>query len=334
MRFVALWAVVLLAPWPAVRAQDTKKQDAQDMKVVGKLTADDPKDKMTKNPSKVHEHKMKAGTTYIIDLKSTDFDSFLRLEDSTGKQLAFDDDGGGFPDARITFAATKDDTYKIIATCYDGKVGEYTLTVKAASDALNKLGAIKSEYQTGMMAAQKSAMKGKDFDMEKYTEAVGELQVKFLDRYTQFAKDNAEDSAAGEAKALVRQMVAGLGNSGAPGITERLRSLASKSDDKDLLGTANLALGKHLAKRFELAFQKKDKEAAAKFSKEAEDVLEKTAKEYVSLSTQAKDALFDFTKLSIGRTAMEIDGEDIDGKKFKLSDYRGKVVVIDFWGNW
>src|ERR1043165_5140217 len=133
MRFVALWAVVLLAPWPAVRAQDTKKQDAQDMKVVGKLTADDRKDKMTKNPSKVHEHKMKAGTTYIIDLKSPDFDSVLRLEDSTGKQLAFDDDGGGFPDARITFAATKDDTYKIIATCYDGKVGEYTLPVKAAS---------------------------------------------------------------------------------------------------------------------------------------------------------------------------------------------------------
>ncbi len=38
--------------------------------------------------------------------------------------------------------------------------------------------------------------------------------------------------------------------------------------------------------------------------------------------------------LEIGDTAMEINGEDIDGKKFKLSDYRGKVVVLDFWGNW
>jgi peroxiredoxin len=36
----------------------------------------------------------------------------------------------------------------------------------------------------------------------------------------------------------------------------------------------------------------------------------------------------------VGDTAMEIRGEDIDGKKFKLSDYRGKVVVLDFWGNW
>ena len=38
--------------------------------------------------------------------------------------------------------------------------------------------------------------------------------------------------------------------------------------------------------------------------------------------------------LEIGDNAMEIGGQDIDGKKFKLSDYRGKVVVLDFWGNW
>jgi hypothetical protein len=36
----------------------------------------------------------------------------------------------------------------------------------------------------------------------------------------------------------------------------------------------------------------------------------------------------------IGKPAPEITGEDIDGKPLKLSDYRGKVVVLDFWGNW
>jgi hypothetical protein len=38
--------------------------------------------------------------------------------------------------------------------------------------------------------------------------------------------------------------------------------------------------------------------------------------------------------LEVGNLAPEIEGEDIDGKKFKLSDYRGKIVMLDFWGNW
>jgi hypothetical protein len=37
---------------------------------------------------------------------------------------------------------------------------------------------------------------------------------------------------------------------------------------------------------------------------------------------------------AIGQVAPEISGEDVDGKPMKLSDYRGKVVVLDFWGNW
>jgi hypothetical protein len=36
----------------------------------------------------------------------------------------------------------------------------------------------------------------------------------------------------------------------------------------------------------------------------------------------------------VGNRAPEIEGEDIQGTKFKLSDYRGKVVMLDFWGNW
>ena len=40
------------------------------------------------------------------------------------------------------------------------------------------------------------------------------------------------------------------------------------------------------------------------------------------------------TALAIGKVAPEISGVDVDGRKFKLSDYRGKVVVLDFWGDW
>ena len=38
--------------------------------------------------------------------------------------------------------------------------------------------------------------------------------------------------------------------------------------------------------------------------------------------------------LNVGDVALEIEGEDLDGTKFKLSDYRGKVVLLDFWGHW
>ena len=37
---------------------------------------------------------------------------------------------------------------------------------------------------------------------------------------------------------------------------------------------------------------------------------------------------------ALNKEAPDIEGEDVDGQHFKLSDYRGKVVVLDFWGHW
>ena len=39
-------------------------------------------------------------------------------------------------------------------------------------------------------------------------------------------------------------------------------------------------------------------------------------------------------RLEIGQLAPDIEGEDVDGLPFKLADYRGKVVLLDFWGDW
>lgn len=38
--------------------------------------------------------------------------------------------------------------------------------------------------------------------------------------------------------------------------------------------------------------------------------------------------------LAIGNVAPDFTTQDADGVEFKLSDYRGKVVVLDFWGFW
>lgn len=36
----------------------------------------------------------------------------------------------------------------------------------------------------------------------------------------------------------------------------------------------------------------------------------------------------------VGMTAPDIQGEDLEGVPFKLSDYRGKVAVVSFWASW
>ena len=38
--------------------------------------------------------------------------------------------------------------------------------------------------------------------------------------------------------------------------------------------------------------------------------------------------------LSTGNLIPEISGTDIEGVDFKLSDYQGKVIMLDFWGDW
>jgi hypothetical protein len=97
-----------------------------------RLGATDEKDP-TRNGTycKVYTYPMRAGQLYFIDLRSTNFDAYLRLEDSTGRQLAEDDDGGGGLNARIVFMAPRSDTFRIIATTFaPGMVGDYTLTIR------------------------------------------------------------------------------------------------------------------------------------------------------------------------------------------------------------
>ena len=52
------------------------------------------------------------------------------------------------------------------------------------------------------------------------------------------------------------------------------------------------------------------------------------------LLTPASRAASPSTGFAIGQTAPEITGKDLDGKPMKLSEFRGKVVVLDFWGHW
>lgn len=48
----------------------------------------------------------------------------------------------------------------------------------------------------------------------------------------------------------------------------------------------------------------------------------------------AERALYELEHLQIGMLAPDFESVDETGAKFKVSDYRGKVVVLDFWGYW
>ncbi len=72
---------------------------------------------------------------------------------------------------------------------------------------------------------------------------------------------------------------------------------------------------------------------------EAESFFERAAKEHGdvklpfggTVGEKAKSELHEIRHLSIGKEAQDIEGEDQDGKRFKLTDYRGKVVLLYFW---
>jgi Bacterial pre-peptidase C-terminal domain len=80
---------------------------------------------------RVYSVELKAGETYTINLDSPTMDSYLYLFDSKNKLHAQDDDSGGDVNSQITFRATADGVYHIIATSLDGtETGEFTLKVR------------------------------------------------------------------------------------------------------------------------------------------------------------------------------------------------------------
>jgi thiol-disulfide isomerase/thioredoxin len=76
-------------------------------------------------------------------------------------------------------------------------------------------------------------------------------------------------------------------------------------------------------------------------SKEAQKLFERVIADYGEVKLEGKplsDAalpkLTELRLLAVGKIAPEIEGENLDGQKMKLSDFRGKVVVLTFWGTW
>jgi thiol-disulfide isomerase/thioredoxin len=128
-----------------------------------------------------------------------------------------------------------------------------------------------------------------------------------------------------------------------PDFEDRLRSIAEKHPRPQARGAACLVLAQHLIRQIEHRVEGKD---SVKLTKEATELLERVVERYgdlpyvnidgvgwVTLGPAAKEELATLRRWVelIGKTAPDIDGEDVDGKPMKLSAFRGKVVVLSFW---
>jgi serralysin len=77
---------------------------------------------------------LEAGTTYNIALtaNTSGLDTYLRVHNSSGTQIAYDDDGGSGVNSFLSFTATTGGTYYLNAGSYNGaSTGNYTLSITA-----------------------------------------------------------------------------------------------------------------------------------------------------------------------------------------------------------
>jgi hypothetical protein len=117
-----------------------------------------------------------------------------------------------------------------------------------------------------------------------------------------------------------------------------LRVLYTRGKRDEVRGVACLVLAQVLRGRAD-HLATSDAEAAAEVQQESEKLLEEAADKYADVMTafdgtvgrKARSELFDLRHLSLGKAAPEVEGVDQDGKHFKLSEYKGKVVLLDFW---
>ena len=102
-----------------------------------------------------------------------------------------------------------------------------------------------------------------------------------------------------------------------------------------------------LARRYEALFGKDyieslQRQDRAKVMREAESFYEQANDKYgdvklpynETVGEVARTDLFEIRHLTVGKTAADIEGADQEGQTFKLSDYRGKVVLLYFWSEY
>lgn len=160
-RMVALLVVtVAFGLHAGLRAEDKKakepakkKTPAPDVVVNGELDKTDLKDKATQGPCKTFTFKMEKDKSYLVELTSTAYPAYVRLENSAGTQI--DADASRFGVATAFHRSTKTEDYTIIATAQNANaVGKFTLTVKEVDAGDGKPVELKVENGNAAITSQ------------------------------------------------------------------------------------------------------------------------------------------------------------------------------------
>ena len=235
------------------------------------------------------------------------------------------------------------------------KMAEITKEMQAATKDVN------TKYNEAKTPAEKQAV----------ITAYNADRAKAGEKMLALAKDNAKDEAAFDAVMAANGMGAkGAGEflvanfadddrivkmipqlGGGENGPKTLALLGEKSKSKDVQGAAKFA---SVSAEIESADYPRtgkplpEKEAAAKFAAAAEK-LANLVKDYGDIKTASarptgtpptiaeasKKLKFFMENLTIGKQAPDFESALLEeGKKAKLSDYRGNVVVLDIWATW
>lgn len=128
-----------------------------------------------------------------------------------------------------------------------------------------------------------------------------------------------------------------LARSRAPKDAEQLKAIAEKATSPKVKAEAVYAMGQQMSSQLDALADKPDEleKVAVQAEKVLTDAVDLFGKaELAARKEAAQLELTAFKTTRVGKEAPEIKAEDLDGKEFKLSDYRGKVVMLDFWGHW
>jgi hypothetical protein len=111
--------------------KDVPKAGGRAFKFEDRLTGAEARDPVRQNCfAKAHVVELEPGD-YQIDLMSSQFDCYLRLEDAQGNRIAENDDGGDGLNSRLYHSVKVPAKFRLIATTFrPGATGAYTLTVQ------------------------------------------------------------------------------------------------------------------------------------------------------------------------------------------------------------